>query len=84
LFGLVIRGTPNYIPIEFPRVHLPQSNSVIAFNSMQTMDDAIVRLFSRYINLVTGRQDPVVGRVYMIEFRRDNTFDVSERKRVFV
>jgi hypothetical protein len=50
---------------------------------MQTMDDAIVRLLSQYSNLVTGRQDPVVGRVYVVEFRRANTFDVSERRRVF-
>ncbi|CAG8571065.1 8661_t:CDS:2 [Ambispora leptoticha] len=79
----VIRGTPNYIPIAFPTVHPPQSNSVIAFNSMQTLDDAIDRLFGAYHNLITGRQDPVVGRVYVVEFRRANTFDVSERRRVF-
>ena len=50
---------------------------------MQTMDDAIDRLLGTYSNLVTGRQDPVIGRVYVVEFRRANTFDVSERRRVF-
>jgi hypothetical protein len=47
---------------------------------MQTLDDAIDQLFGAYHNLVTGRQ---VGRVYVVEFRRANTFDVSERRRVF-
>ncbi|CAG8544324.1 14094_t:CDS:2 [Acaulospora morrowiae] len=79
----VIRGTPNYIPIVFPRADLVQSNSVFAFNDMQTMEDAIARLFDNYNNFVTGRQDPIVGRVYWVQFRRDNTFEVCERGHVF-
>lgn len=81
--GLVIRGTQNYIPIAFPRVHPPQSNSVIAFNSMQTLDDAVVELFEHYSNFTQNTNHPVVGRIYVVEFRRANTFDVSERRRVF-
>ncbi|UZO00314.1 uncharacterized protein OCT59_001565 [Rhizophagus irregularis] len=79
----VIRGTQNYIPIAFPRVHPPQSNSVIAFNSMQTLDDAVVQLFERYSNFTQGTNHPTIGRIYVVEFRRANTFDVSERRRVF-
>ncbi|KAF0444002.1 hypothetical protein F8M41_003509 [Gigaspora margarita] len=52
---LVIRGTPGYTPNPFPNVtHPPQSNSVFAFNSLQTMDDAIARLLGSYSNLVSG------------------------------
>ncbi|KAF0521366.1 hypothetical protein F8M41_015812 [Gigaspora margarita] len=80
----VIRGTPGYTPNPFPNVtHPPQSNSVFAFNRMQTMDDAFARLLRSYSNLVSGRPDPVVGRVYVVVFRRANTYEVSERTRVF-
>ncbi|CAJ0646128.1 9470_t:CDS:2 [Entrophospora sp. SA101] len=58
----VIRGTPNYTPIAFPRANLAQSNSVFAFNDMQIMEDAIARLYENYNNNVTGRQDIIVGR----------------------
>ncbi|CAG8530663.1 12591_t:CDS:2, partial [Gigaspora rosea] len=58
----VIRGTPNYTPIAFPRADLAQSNSVFAFNDMQTMEHAIARLYENYHNNVTGRRDPIVGR----------------------
>ncbi|CAG8526476.1 13400_t:CDS:2 [Cetraspora pellucida] len=77
-------GTPGYTPNPFPNVtHPPQSNSVFAFNRMQTMDDAVARLLRSYSNLVSGRPDPVVGQVYVVEFRRANTYEVSERTSVF-
>ncbi|CAG8645866.1 1099_t:CDS:2 [Ambispora gerdemannii] len=79
----VIRRTQNYIPIAFPKQHLQQSNSVIAFNSMQTIDEAIRDLYNIYHNTVIGRLNPIVGRVYVVEFRRANTFEVSERFHVF-
>ncbi|CAG8480225.1 5040_t:CDS:2 [Diversispora eburnea] len=57
----VIRGTPLYAPIPFPNVEAPpQSNSVFAFNRMQTMDNAIKRLYEAYHNVLY----PIVGRVY--------------------
>ncbi|CAG8682336.1 11683_t:CDS:2 [Dentiscutata erythropus] len=79
----VIRGTQFYVPIACPNQHLQQSNSVFAFNSMQVLDEAIRDLFNNYNNLVTGRNDPIVGRVYLLEFCRANTFEVSEKFRVF-
>ncbi|RIB04147.1 hypothetical protein C2G38_2048691 [Gigaspora rosea] len=79
----VIRGTPNYTPITFPRADLAQSNSVFAFNDMQTIEHVIARLYENYHNNVTGRRDPIVGRVYWVKFRRANTFDVCERLHVF-
>ncbi|RIB15632.1 hypothetical protein C2G38_2191962 [Gigaspora rosea] len=80
----VIRGTPGYTPNPFPNVtHPPQSNAVFAFNRHQTMDDAIARLYRSYNNALSGRPDPVVGRVYVVMFHRANTFEVSERTNVF-
>ncbi|KAF0482315.1 hypothetical protein F8M41_023480 [Gigaspora margarita] len=79
----VIRGTQFYVPIPFPTQHLQQSNSVFAFNCMQTVDEAIRDLYNNYHNTVTGRQDPIVGRVYVVEFRRAGTFEASERFHVF-
>ncbi|RIA86698.1 hypothetical protein C1645_828927 [Glomus cerebriforme] len=79
----VIRGTQNYIPITFPKAYLPQSDSVFAFNSMQTVDEAIRDLYDNYHNTVIGRQDPIVGRVYVVEFRRANIFEAAERFHVF-
>ncbi|CAG8502435.1 8737_t:CDS:2 [Funneliformis caledonium] len=81
--GAVIRGTPYYTPIAYPRANLTQSNSLFAFNDMQTMEDAITRLYDTYHNDVIGRQVPIVGRVYIIEFRRANTFEVFEQNHVF-
>jgi hypothetical protein len=50
---------------------------------MQTVDEAIRDLYNRYHNTVIGRQDPIVGRVYVVEFRRANTFEASEKFHVF-
>ncbi|CAG8747633.1 18597_t:CDS:2, partial [Racocetra fulgida] len=77
--GLAVRNiTENDVSAD-----LAQSNSVFAFNDMQTMEHAIARLYENYHNNVTGRRDPIVGRVYWVEFRRANTFDVCERLHVF-
>ena len=58
---LVIRRTQNYIPIAFPKAYLTQSDSVFAFNSMQTVDEAIRDLYDNYHNTMIGRQDPIVS-----------------------
>ncbi|CAG8705253.1 24443_t:CDS:2 [Dentiscutata erythropus] len=79
----VANGTKYYVPIAFPSQHLQQSNSVFAFNCMQTVEDAIRDLYDNFHNAVTGRQDPIVGRVYKVVFRRGNTFEVAERHHVF-
>ncbi|CAG8504287.1 11517_t:CDS:2 [Racocetra persica] len=80
----IILGTPGYTPIQFPNVrHPPQSNSVFAFNGMQILEDAITRLFDNYHNSVLGRRHPTVGRVYVVEFHRANTFEALERFHIF-
>ncbi|CAG8502416.1 8736_t:CDS:2, partial [Funneliformis caledonium] len=48
--GAVIRGTPYYTPIAYPKANLTQSNSVFAFNDMQTMENAITQLYDNYHN----------------------------------
>jgi len=50
---------------------------------MQTLDEAIRDLYDNWHNTVSGRQDPIIGRVYQVEFRRVNTFEVSEKFHVF-
>jgi hypothetical protein len=62
---------------------MPQSDSVFAFNSMQTVEEAVRDLYNNFHNTVIGRQDPIVGRVYVVEFHRANTFEVCERFHVF-
>ncbi|CAB4485579.1 hypothetical protein RhiirA5_373738 [Rhizophagus irregularis] len=82
--GNVVRGTAGYPNIPFPNLtHQPQSDAVFAFNQLQAMDDAIHQLFLNFSNYRTGKQDAPVGRVFVIEFRRANTFEVSERLGVF-
>ncbi|GBC02741.1 hypothetical protein RclHR1_04790010 [Rhizophagus clarus] len=83
--GNVIRGTPGYNNIPFLNLthQPPQSDAVFAFNQLQTMDDAINQLFLNFSNYRTGQQDASLGRVYVIEFRRAHTFEVSERLNVF-
>ncbi|CAG8811420.1 14396_t:CDS:1, partial [Gigaspora rosea] len=68
---------------KFPAQFLQQSNSVFAFNSMQTLDLALRDLYNNYHNTVTGRQDPIVGRVFVVEFRRAGTFEASEKFHIF-
>ena len=63
--------------------HPPQSDAVFAFNKIQVMDNAIAQLFLNFSNYRTGQLDAIVGRVYVVEFRRANTFEVSERANVF-
>lgn len=82
--SLVVRGTVGYEEIPFPNLtHKPTSDAVFAFNQLQTMDDAIHQLFLNFSNYRTGQQDAPVGRVFVIEFRRANEFEVSERLGVF-
>ncbi|CAI2177756.1 4087_t:CDS:2 [Funneliformis geosporum] len=76
--GLASR-TPGYVPIAFSNFNqASQSNSVITFNHMQTLDNAIVRLYMSYNNHLLGRQDPIVGRVNVVIFAKANKFEVSE------
>ncbi|RIA89167.1 hypothetical protein C1645_806415 [Glomus cerebriforme] len=83
--GNVIRATPGYENIPFPNLSQqpPPSDAVFAFNQLQTMDSAINQLFLNFSNYRTGQQDASIGRIYVIEFRRANTFEVSERENVF-
>ncbi|CAI2176114.1 15242_t:CDS:2 [Funneliformis geosporum] len=75
----VVSGTPGYVPIAFSNFNqASQSNSVITFNHMQTLDNAIVRLYMSYNNHLLGRQDPIVGRVNVVIFAKANKFEVSE------
>ncbi|RHZ81104.1 hypothetical protein Glove_123g108 [Diversispora epigaea] len=78
----VIRTTPGYVP--FPNASHPfQSNSVIAFNDLQALENAINQLFLNYNNLLLNLNHPIIGRVYVVIFQKSGTFEACERSNIF-
>ncbi|CAG8509384.1 3519_t:CDS:2 [Paraglomus occultum] len=79
----LIRGTPGYrvndIFPNSPPARL-QSNMVFSLNSGQLVADVLERLYDNYH---LGRQYPIVGRVYVVTFRRAGTFEAVEMYHIF-
>ncbi|RHZ81150.1 hypothetical protein Glove_123g110 [Diversispora epigaea] len=76
----VIRTTPGYVPnASYPL----QSNSVIAFNDLQSLENATHQLYLNYNNSLLKLNHPIIGRVFVVIFKKSGSFEACERFNIF-